>query len=290
MMSVRPSLLPLAAVIGGWAVLVADFAAMLVLDIRLTNAGRGELAQLLTPESAIFIPAILSAAVVGSALILRRPRHPVGWLFLALAPAISVSGTALAYAAYGAVVRPGALPAAEFVAVVEDRSFIVWLTLLALILLFTPDGRLTGRFRRIAAWAAVIGGAVAFGVGLFRPYDGSDAALAAIENPLELPALAGPLAAVSTTAILILHAGVLAGAASLVVRYRSARGEARRRLRWLAVAAIPFPIFVVGAFIAAALGHELVLALLAPGASSRSSRSRWRWRSSSTTSTTSIAS
>jgi signal transduction histidine kinase len=255
----------LAAVIGGWAVLVADFAAMLVLDIRLANAGRGELAQLLTPESVIFVPAILSAAVVGAALILRRPRHPVGWLFLALAPAISASGTALGYAAYGAVVRPGALPAAEFVAVVEDRSFIIWLTLLALILLFTPDGRLNGRIWRFAAWAAIIGGAVGFGVGLFRPYDGSDAALAAIENPLELSALVGPLAVVSTTAILVLHAGVLAGAASLVVRYRSARGVARRRLRWLAVAAIPFPVFVVGAYVAATLDNELILILMGGG-------------------------
>src|SRR5687768_7158982 len=68
----RPSsVFPLAAVVGGWAGLIGSFVVDLAFDLRLRSAGRGELAQFFVPEAAVFLPAILSAAAVGSALILR---------------------------------------------------------------------------------------------------------------------------------------------------------------------------------------------------------------------------
>jgi len=40
----------------------------------------------------VILAAIASAAVVGSALVLQQPTHPVGWLFLTLAFAMLLSG------------------------------------------------------------------------------------------------------------------------------------------------------------------------------------------------------
>ena len=202
----------------------------MLLDLGLQSTGRGELTQLLSPEgavrNAVFVVGIVSAAVVGSALILRRPHHPVGWLFLSLALAVSSSGITQGYTLYAAVARPGSLPAAGLVAVVDDRIFIVWLVLLTLILLLTPDGRVTGRLGRIALWASVISAATAFGLGLFRPYRGDYLALAAISNPWELSALIGPLDFLAIAALLVLLGTALLGAILLVMRYRAAAADA----------------------------------------------------------------
>jgi hypothetical protein len=56
------------------------------------------------------------ASTVGLVLALRRPAHPVGWLLLTLGLGLCASGAAAGYVAYGLVVRPGALPAADVAA------------------------------------------------------------------------------------------------------------------------------------------------------------------------------
>jgi signal transduction histidine kinase len=258
-----------ALLIGGWAVLTASLGATLVFDLGLRSAGRGELAQVLSPEGAVrnaaALGAFVSAAVVGSALIVRRTRHPVGWLFLALALAIGASGITEGYALYGAVARPGSLPAAALAAVITDHIFIVWLLLLTLILHLTPDGQPTSRVGRIAVWASVISAAVSFGLGLLQPYRGDYAALAGISNPWELTALVGPLDAIFVAARSVLLAAALAGPLLLVRRFRAASDNARQQLRWLAVAAIPFTVLAVGASVAALLDLVVLKALLAGG-------------------------
>src|SRR3954471_7566802 len=81
-----------------------------VFDQRLHAVGRDDLRQL-TGAGWVFVAAIVSSAVVGAALLLRRPRHPVGWLFAALAVTIAISGALQSYAQYGLLARPGSLPA-----------------------------------------------------------------------------------------------------------------------------------------------------------------------------------
>ena len=53
----------------------------------------------------------LSATTVGAVLASRRPRHPVGWLLLGFALALTASGVIASYVTYGLLARPGALPA-----------------------------------------------------------------------------------------------------------------------------------------------------------------------------------
>lgn len=258
----NPGRFPLVAVIVGWLAFVVCLISIFQLDHRLSEAGRDDLSEL-DGVGWVFLAPMLSAVIVGTALALRRPHHPVGWLFLALGLTLAASGSIDSYAAYGAVARPGSLPVANFVAVIGDSTFIPWLVLLGLIMLFTPSGKITGRPWRVAAWAVGIGGIISFVCGLLRPYHGDYADLGTIQNPIEISRLSPIFKVVGISALLVMHVGVVMGAASLVVRFRSARGEERLQLRWLGWTALPFVLFVIGAFVAATLDQQQVLGVMA---------------------------
>lgn len=261
-LALRPSR-SLTAVTVGWLIGFACLIATVVLEIRLSEAGRADLSE--RWAGLAFLLPFLSAGVVGTTLALRRPRHPVGWLFLALALSLAAAGAIDSYAVYGAVARPGSLPAAEFMAVVGDITFIPWLTLLGLIMLLTPSGHLTARPWRFAAWATITGGTVAFCLGLFRPYRGVFADLGIVQNPIELTRLVRVVETGGVIALIVLHIGVLMGAVSLVVRFCRARDAERMQLRWLGWSAVPFACFVIGAFLAAIVGNDILLVLMAGG-------------------------
>ena len=259
-----PPVRPLAAVIAGGLAILACLIAILVLDRGLSAVGRSDLSQIREGGFMILVP-FLSSVVVGAALALRRPRHPVGWLFLVFGFSLVATGAIDSYVAYGAIARPGALPAAALMAVVGDATFIPWLALLGLIMLLTPSGQLTTRPWRIAAWATIGGGIASFACVMLRPYRGDHAHLGTIQNPLALPGLSEVALMATLPALLVLHLGVLAGAVSLVVRFRAARDQERMQLRWLGWSAVPFICFVVGAFIAATLDNQVVLGLMFGG-------------------------
>lgn len=259
----RPAL-PTVMAIGGWLTVAALIGVIAFIDHRLSEVGRSDLQQL-RGASGLYLVPILSAATVGSALTIRRPGHPAGWLFLALAVAVTASGVLDGYAAYGAVARRGSLGAADVVAVVGDLTFIPWIMILTLILLVTPTGRVNGRRWRIAAWVAMVSGTVAIVVHLLEPYRGDYASLGVIRNPVALDSVAGTLRTTSLVSVVILHAVLLAAAGAIVLRFRRSKGGLRRQLRWMAFAAIPFPALVIGAFVAASLGNEVLLSITAGG-------------------------
>jgi hypothetical protein len=123
-----------------WALAIpGGFAVVVPLDHLLRQAGRPELA-LLNPNEYAYALTLVSAATVGAVLASRRPRHPVGWLLLALGLSVVASGVAQGYAGYGLLARPGSLPAADWAALYDDASFIAWPALIAFILLLTPTG------------------------------------------------------------------------------------------------------------------------------------------------------
>jgi hypothetical protein len=253
---------PLAAVIVGWLGIILGLAVMLILDARIRDAGRGDLAQF-GKANTLYVVAVVSSAITGSALAIRRPWHPVGWLFLAVGVSILVSGVIDGYAAYGNVARPGTAPAAALAAVIADSFFVPWLMLLGLIMLLTPGGRLDAPLWRLAAWAIVVGGIATFTVGMLRPYQGPFRDR--IENPIEVSSLAEVFPVLGTSALVALHAGVILGAVSLVVRYRAARDEERLQLRWLGWVAAPFALLVIAAWVAAYFDSELILNIVGAG-------------------------
>jgi hypothetical protein len=219
-----------------WALTLLALPATAWLDQLLRQAGAPELTWL-DLGSIPQVVAAVSAATVGAVLASRRPRHPVGWLLLGLGLSLTLWGLAFGYTRYGLVVRPGALPAAGYLAGFHLGLTLIWLSCAGFVLLLTPTGKLPSRrwrwWARVAAAAAAVWllGSVVHPAPLYPEYPG-------IGNPLAIPVLPRPLldAAIPLAGAVVLVALVV-GAGSLVGRFRRARGVERQQLRWLALAA-----------------------------------------------------
>jgi hypothetical protein len=200
----------------------------------------------------------ISAATVGAVVASRRPSHPVGWLLLGLGLSLEVQGVVQGYVRYGLVGRPGALPAAGYLIGLSHGTLILWLSCAIFVLLLTPTGRLPSpRWRWWARLAAVA--AVLYLLGSVVDSQPLSSQYPTIWNPLAIPALAGPLAAVLSVAFLVICAAVLVAAGSLVIRFRRARGIERQQLRWVALAAGLAPLAVLGIAAGLAVGSWIVV-------------------------------
>jgi hypothetical protein len=166
--------------------------------------------------------AVVSAAAVGALVASRRPSHPVGWLLLGVGLAVALSVLVEPNVKYGLVVRPGSLPAARQLVPLVYSTWFVGLSCAGFVLLLTPTGSLPSpRWRwwaRVAAAAPVL---VVLGFAvqpdpLAPDYFG---------NPLSVPALAPGLLVAALAGMVVVIAGLLVGAGSLVLRLRRARGS-----------------------------------------------------------------
>ncbi|MDQ6949746.1 MAG: hypothetical protein M3256_26745, partial [Actinomycetota bacterium] len=215
----------------GWAVVMVALICASLLDLRLRAVGRGDLMEFLSPGGAVFTVAILSAATVGAALMTRRPRHPVGWLFLGLAMAVTVLGSTDEYAAYGAVARPGALPAARLVGMLGQAAHAPWLVLVTLVMLLTPTGRPPSPRWRPLQWVSVISGGLLF-VLIMISSRNLQAPMEGLKSPLAWAPGAPVIAVLRRVAGIFTTVAAVVAASSLVFRLRSATEEERLQLRW----------------------------------------------------------
>jgi hypothetical protein len=248
----------LAWALAGLAVLVLVPGLRLAL---LVNTGGLPEAQRTVPGTIAAYAAVLlatvSSATVGAVLASRRPRHPVGWLLLGVGLAVALSLLVEWYAKYGLVVRPGSLPAAEYLVGFAAFSFTaVWLACAGFVLLLTPTGSLPSpRWRwwaRVAAAAPVL-------VTVASAIQPDPLAPDWYGNPLAVPALARMLVVPGVAALVVVLVSVLVGAGSLVGRFRRARGVERLQLRWLALAAALAAGLLLVALVAGYLGKDAVV-------------------------------
>jgi uncharacterized membrane protein YfcA len=77
--------------------------------------GRPELVSLGAGNASLAAAAVI-AATVGALVASRRRRHPVGWLLLAMGLSLTLSGAVSGSRWHGVAARPGALPAAGYLA------------------------------------------------------------------------------------------------------------------------------------------------------------------------------
>ena len=217
-----------------WALTLLAIPAVAWLDQLLRRAGVAELTSWLRLSSIPQVAAAVSAATVGAVLTARRPRHPVGWLLLGLGLSLILWGLTFSYTRYGLVARPGALPAAGYLAGFHTGSTLIWLSCASFVLLLTPTGSLPSpRWRwwaRVAAAAPVVWllTSVIHPAPLYPEYP-------AIGNPLAIPFLPrGLLDVAQPAAGVVILVSLVVGAVSLVGRFRRARGTERQQLRWMA--------------------------------------------------------
>jgi hypothetical protein len=252
-----------------WALTLSGLAAAFWLDHLLRRAGRTDLT--IRAYELLYVMALVGMATLGAVLAGRRPRHPVGWLMLALGLSMTVDVVTDGYARYGLLASPGAVPAVRHLRVLGD-TFVLWPACIGFILLLTPTGSLPSpRWRRWAGVAVVapvlwkVASIVGFETAVFPPHY-------SFPNPYFVPALAGPAAVVALPAVLIGLLSVVVGGASLAVRFRRARGAERQQLRWVAAAAVVaaagIPVAIAGISInspavvgVAVLGSATVLCL-----------------------------
>src|SRR5215211_5405709 len=239
-----------------WALWLASLLCLAVvpwLDQLLRRAGRADLVQFVLPDVAIPVLALVSSATVGAVVAARRPAHPVGWLLLGIA--LSLTGTAATaqYFVYGLLVRPGALPAARYAVLYQPATVFAALTLIGFVLLLTPTGSLPSPgwrwpARVMAATPAVLVLVVTLAGGPVDPR------YQALGGPFDLRGLDGVLLAANRTALAVTVVGLGAAAASLVGRFRHARGVERLQLRWVALAAVLVGLGAVGVLFSLAVG------------------------------------
>jgi signal transduction histidine kinase len=202
-------------------------------------------------ENSAFIFLILADFLVGLFIVIRQPRNTIGWLLIAIPLMTEVAFLMGDYATYGLVTKPGGLPAARWAAWVDRWDEVpMFASFIPLFLLF-PDGRIPSRRWRPALLftvAAIALATISFALTPGRMTGGfSDLEKANVVNPLGLDALSGPIKDLTGIAgLATLIAAFLAGA-SLVVRFRSRRGDERQQVKWLAFVGLAFlSVYIVG--------------------------------------------
>jgi hypothetical protein len=219
-----------------WALAMLGLAVVRWMDELLRQAGRADLAALVPGSIVGPAVAVLSAATVGAVLASRRPRHPVGWLLLGFALSLTASGVTNSYVTYGLVARPGALPAANVAARLYPVTIAAALAVVGFVLLLTPTGSPPSSRWRRWPWALTVAVAVVLVAATVAP--GSLDPLAQfVSGAMDPQVYGGALRVAVQLALLAGLLTVLAGAGSLVARFRRARGVERLQLQWVALAA-----------------------------------------------------
>jgi hypothetical protein len=213
---------------GAWGVAAIAMLLMAAAEVLALASGRG------ADLSDAFLWAIaLTFAVVGALIASRHPDHAIGWLLLWVAVAAGIGSLAGTYADHWVDSRDGPALLGKTAALYGDLSWIPWILVPStFLLLLFPDGRLLSRRWRPVAWcaAAAIGGLFVAGVlhaghmedrpQLTNPYG--------VESPL-IDALQG-------LSFFLMAVGIVGSVASLILRFRRARGEQREQIKWLAFA------------------------------------------------------
>ena len=210
-------------------------------------------AQGATGATAIALVALVYGTVA-VALVLRAPRHPIGWVFVAIGMSMAVViplnnslegivnavrpvPTPLLLLAWGtgAVLLPGTVVAATIV------------------LLLFPSGRPEARRWRLALALGLVGFLLLSVSTALRP----EGLLwyPTLPNPLDLPRSVGPIVPVgSALGVAALVAGLALAAAWLAQRYQHAHAVQRRQLAWVALGATAMTVTVGLLFVARYLG------------------------------------
>ena len=200
--------------------------------------------------------AVVSAATVGALVASRRPAHPVGWLLLGVGLAVATNVLVEPYVKYGLEVRPGSVPGARYLVPILYSSYPVGLACAGFVLLLTPTG--SPPSPRWRWWArATVAAPVLIVLGFAVQPD--PLAPDYLGNPLAVPALAPALLVAALAGMAVVGVGLLAGAVSLVLRFRRARGVERLQLRWLALAAAVASALLLAGLLAVILGRDPVV-------------------------------
>ncbi|MEX1169329.1 MAG: hypothetical protein WEE50_04220 [Chloroflexota bacterium] len=241
---VRPLLIARLLLVAAGLMMVVSFASLLMPGTELIP-DRPSLLDFLAVTTIIGVFAVVGVAIIG-----RRPGSPVGWLFIVMSLSMS-SATAATEYVDRAVVTGWDLPVPQLVAWVSEWSWTVGPMLaLPLAIVLFPDGRLPSRAARIVLAPVFILpiltiAATALAPGRLESGDWH------FDNPFGLSGAAGNVAsAIADSPALGLASFTLPGLSAVIVtllRMRRSAGTERQQLKWLV---LPVAVFVAAIGIA----------------------------------------
>jgi len=181
---------------------------------------------------------LVSFAVTGAAIALRRPGNAVGWIFLGSAVFGGLLQLGDEYATYALLERGGALGGGVWAAWVASWSLPLTVgPISSYLFLVFPDGRPPSPRWRPVAWATI--GTIVVWTAAAALLPGQLNQFVAVSNPLWPDSTGGPQGQTPIGRAITLVSLLVAAlcAAAMVQRFRRASGVERQQLKWMAYAA-----------------------------------------------------
>lgn len=211
------------------AILVSSFVAMLF------GSGEGQ-----DPLSGVLALILIAGYSTLGRLIVTRADNVLGWIFLGMAVAAALTVPAAAYvdASFEVAYHPS-LPGTGYAGwVVNLGPALIAIGIPMLFLLFPTGSPPTRRWRWVG-WTWLAGSLLSVVWLMFRPGEiYGEIKRLSIDNPfgLQVVETLRPVFLVAGTASVLIAA--FASIASLIVRFRRARGEERQQIKWLMFVAL----------------------------------------------------
>jgi hypothetical protein len=202
-------------------------------------AGLAILLQLQTTQGfpAAWAPALTLGTfmTVGTVVVSRQPHNTIGWLCCVAGLAGALAGFSGEYARYALGPQGDWLPGGLAMAWLNGWVGIFWAGLVpSLLLLLFPTGRLPSPRWRPVAWASAVCVSAACVVRALKP---GPLQIPGQPNPLGIDRAQATLERLGVLVTLCLVVLMLLCAASVVLRFRWARGVERQQLKWFAAGA-----------------------------------------------------
>jgi signal transduction histidine kinase len=219
---------------------VSIFVGIAALGIAVQGAvTSGEYRMLLSHQT--LTPFITTGfAVIGALVASRRPRNPIGWIFITVGLLYAFVALTAAIFVYGSTSSPFYNWAYWF-------GSWLWLPATILpstfVLLVFPDGHLPSPRWRFMAWSAALGLVMTTLVMMFHP--GPLKSMGLETNPFGIPGAAPILDKLLTFGSFFLAFGVFGSLAAIFVRFRRSAGIEREQMKWLVYAVGIYVLVVV---------------------------------------------
>jgi hypothetical protein len=247
-LSLLASILPWALAVGTISLAATD----LWLEGRNGTSSPAEVAEL----------TFVASAFIGAVLAVRRPRNPVGWLLCALPFASSLTFAVGAYGDFAFLRAGGSLP---FGAQAIWLSFLLWVPVVGLglpmLIARLPDGHVERAWRAVD-WLAAGGTLALLASNALMP--GRMTALTNTPNPYGLGGAEGLLTAVRVVGSVLVLAALAGSVARLFSRLRTALGDEREQIKWIASSGAAMTAALIVGFITQASLHESLANALTP--------------------------